>query len=443
MCLQKSCVWFLLSLALTLVMAVSACHRPIVYNKNFQQAPTVDPSVYTVDEYNADKKAYDGATDPKTTDLTVAKLKRNEIVWGLMTDIEIVYNSKYQKLFGSKNMTAVVGDTITLGLGAAGSIATNAATKTIFSALNTAFSGLNLSISKNYYAEQSFQVLGIAMQTRRDKVRTVIAAGLAQDVAAYPLNQAKRDLITYLQAGTLPAGLQELQEEAGVQTAAIKTGTATAVPDIPSSPFANAGITQNAITWSAVTGATSYTVYWAESAGVTKSSSKLDAVTVNYATHSQLTAGKKLYYAISATNSLGESNLSSEVSATPVATPTSPNANLIAPQNVRAMMVGGSAIITFDAPDGAATFNVYKDATSSPTKNTQIFAGKADNLYPYSGSDAATSFYSVVAVIDDPQLTTMADTLGTRVVLRSRPVVALPQRSSASNSRRTRNGEGT
>src|SRR5579862_3666643 len=143
---------FVLSFIFTVAVLLTGCHSPLIYNKNIQQPSTVDPSVYTVGEYKDDKDTY----DDNATDLNVKKLKRNDIVWGLMTDIDIIYNSKYQKLFGSKNLTSVLGDGVTLGLGAAGSIATNAATKTIFSALNTGFSGLNLSISKNYYAEQSF-----------------------------------------------------------------------------------------------------------------------------------------------------------------------------------------------------------------------------------------------------------------------------------------------
>jgi hypothetical protein len=385
--------WFPLCCALMVAMSLTGCHRPLLNNKNLEQAPTVDPSVYTVAEYNKDKAAYDTAND-----LNVAKLKRNDIVWGLMTDVEIVYNSRYHKLFSTKNLTAVVGDSVTLGLGAAGTIATNAATKTIFAALNTGFSGLNLSISKNYYAEQSFQVIGIAMQTRRDKIRAGIGAGLAQDVTAYPLNQAKRDLITYIQAGTLEAGLQELQEEAGVATAAIKATVPTTPPTTPSSPFTNVGITQNALTWSAVTGASSYTVYWANTAGVTKSSSKLDPVTVNDVVHAGLDSGKTYYYAISASNAVGESALSAEVSAKPIAAPTAASPGLPAPANIKVQMVSNAAVITFDAPTGAATFDVYKDKTSTATTGNRIFTGKSTNLYVDTAADASKSFYSVVAV---------------------------------------------
>jgi hypothetical protein len=391
---QNSGTWLRFSFALTVMMSLTGClHRPLVNNKNLQQPSTVDPSVYTVEEYNKDKEKYDAETD-----LTVKKLKRSDITWGLMTDIEIVYNSRYQKLFGGKNLTAVVGDGLTLGLGSAGAIATNAATKTIFAALNTGFSGLNLSISKNYYAEQSFQVIGIAMQTRRDKIRAGIVAGLAQDVATYPLNQAKRDLITYIQAGTLAAGLQELQEEAGVATAAVKTVVPTAPPSAPLSPSPNVGILQNALTWSAVTGASSYTVYWGIARGVTKSSNKLDPVTVNDLVHSGLDSANTYYYAITASNAAGESDLSTEVSAQPIAMPTAASPTLPAPTNLRVQMVGSAAVITFDAPSGAATFDVYKDATSTATRTNRIFTGKSTNLYVDTASNASKSFYSIIAV---------------------------------------------
>jgi hypothetical protein len=276
--------------------------------------------------------------------------------------------------------------------------ATNAATKTIFAALNTGISGLNLSISKNYYAEQSFQIIGIAMQTRRDKIRSGIASGLDQDVSAYPLNHAKRDLITYIQAGTLAAGLQELQEEAGVATAAIKNTSATVAPAAPSTPFVNVGILQNALTWSAVSGATSYTVYWGTSSGVTKSSKKLDPLVANDAVHPGLDPGTTYHYAISASNNVGESPLSSEVPGQPIATPTTDAVGLPVPANLKVQMVGAAAVITFDAPTGAATFNVYKDATGAATTAHSMSTGKATNLYIDTASDASTHFYSVIAV---------------------------------------------
>jgi len=131
---------------------------------------------------------------------------------------------------------------------------------------------------------------------------------------------------------------------------------------------------------------------------VTKSSTKLDPVTVNDLVHSGLDSGKTYYYAITASNAAGESALSAEVSAEPIAKPTAASPNLPAPANLRVKMVGGAAVITFDAPSGAATFDVYKDATSTATRTNRIFTGKSTNLYVDTASDAAKSFYSIIAL---------------------------------------------
>lgn len=204
--------------------------------KNLLKLPgnvTIDPSQYSIDNYNTDVKSYNDATTGATVDLAKAKIARNNITYGLMTQIEVVYGEYYKKLFGGRNSVAVAGDFLTLGLGAAGAIATNSATQTIFAALNTGFNGLTLSIDKNFYAQQSFQVIGIAMQTRRDKLRADIIDHLDDDVTDYPLTAAKRDLIAYMNAGSLAYGLQELQEEAGTASA-VNKGTVT--PNPPPNP---------------------------------------------------------------------------------------------------------------------------------------------------------------------------------------------------------------
>jgi hypothetical protein len=118
-------------------------------------------------------------------------------------------------LFSGKANVGVTGDTLVLGLTAASTIATHTPTKTLLSALGTAITGVNLSVDKNYFAQQTFQSIAVAMTTRRDKARTAIVQNMsAKDAEDYPLEAAKRDLTAYFYAGTLPGGLQELQEEA-------------------------------------------------------------------------------------------------------------------------------------------------------------------------------------------------------------------------------------
>ena len=187
--------------------------------------------VYNTKNYSDDLNDYTAAVKASLTDpsqLPKAKQARNNIIWGQMGAIERVYTVYHTRLFSDKNQLAIGSDSLTLGLTAASSIAGNAATKTVLSSLGTAFTGLGLSIDKNYFGQQSFQILGLAMQTRRDKVRAAIASNLEYcDVATYPLLQAQRDLIQYFSAGTLDSALQELQEEAGTATAAASSGGTT------------------------------------------------------------------------------------------------------------------------------------------------------------------------------------------------------------------------
>jgi hypothetical protein len=81
-------------------------------------------------------------------------------------------------------------------------IARQTATKTLFGALGTAVTGINLSLDKNLFAQQTYQVIAVAMETRRTELFTVISNGLGQkQVTEYPLPAVKRDMVMYLLRG--------------------------------------------------------------------------------------------------------------------------------------------------------------------------------------------------------------------------------------------------
>jgi hypothetical protein len=94
----------------------------------------------------------------------------------------------------------------------------------------------------------------------------------------------------------------------------------TAEPVVPARPeglSASAGDAQNTLSWNAVTGATSYHLYWSTTPGVTKATgTKISNVTKPYV-HKGLTNDTPYYYIVTASNDSGESEESSEVSATP------------------------------------------------------------------------------------------------------------------------------
>lgn len=153
-------------------------------------------------------------------DEATARVLRDKIAYGLMEDIDLGFAQYTTRLYSGKGFEAVGVDTLVLGLSSAATIATHVATKTILSALGTGFAGVGLSIDKNFFAQQTFQIIAIAMQTRRDKARDAIRVDLSGNgVKTLPLNAVKRDLIAYYNAGSLAGGLMEIQEETGDATA--------------------------------------------------------------------------------------------------------------------------------------------------------------------------------------------------------------------------------
>ena len=111
------------------------------------------------------------------------------------------------------------------------------------------------------------------------------------------------------------------------------TTTAPAGPSVPTGVSATSGNAQATISWNAVTGATSYNIYWATTStrqgrllfiiisSVTKTSgTKIAGVTSPY-THTGLTNGTTYQYVVTAVNNAGESAESSVVSAKPTILP--------------------------------------------------------------------------------------------------------------------------
>ena len=100
------------------------------------------------------------------------------------------------------------------------------------------------------------------------------------------------------------------------------TASTTTTLDPPTCPSDNtdcitAGWHQNELDWNAVSGATSYTIYWSTSTGVSSSSTAITGITDDNYTHTGLDNGTTYYYKAATVNSAGTGSLSDESSATP------------------------------------------------------------------------------------------------------------------------------
>jgi hypothetical protein len=181
-----------------------------------------------------------------SVDLDRAKYFRNKIAYNFMGEIDYVYGRYVGNLFTAKATEALLGDFESLGLTAASAISLVARTKTILASLATGVAGVNLSADKNFFGQQAFQALAIAMQARRDQARATILTNLQSSVIDYPLAAVRENLVSYFYAGTLPGALQEIQEEAAKSSddAAKKTQGTTPTPPQPApntNPPAEAG----------------------------------------------------------------------------------------------------------------------------------------------------------------------------------------------------------
>jgi fibronectin type 3 domain-containing protein len=156
---------------------------------------------------------------------------------------------------------------------------------------------------------------------------------------------------------------------------------------------------QATISWLAVTGASSYNIYWSNTSGVTPANGKIISVaagtfTPSY-TQTGLTNGTTYYYVVTAVNSNGESAPSTQVSCTPAGD---------APSSVSATPGNGVVTLAWSAMPGASSYNIYWSTTSgvTPGSGTQIAGIPASVAPSYSQTGLAngTTYYYVVTAVN-------------------------------------------
>jgi len=167
---------------------------------------------------------------------------------------------------------------------------------------------------------------------------------------------------------------------------------AVSAPFPPTDVNATAGDEQATISWDSVSGATSYNIYWSTSSGVTKGTgTKISNATSPY-THTDLTNDTTYYYVVTAENSYGESDESSEVSATPSATGEASST----PTNVNATGGDGEITINWDSVTSATSYNIYWSTSSGVTISTGTKISDITRPYTHTGLTNDTTYYYVV-----------------------------------------------
>jgi alpha-tubulin suppressor-like RCC1 family protein/fibronectin type 3 domain-containing protein len=178
------------------------------------------------------------------------------------------------------------------------------------------------------------------------------------------------------------------------ESAQVGATTQVPAPGAPTGVSATAGNGQVTISWSAVSGATSYNLYWSTVTGVTKASgTKIAGVSSPY-THTGLANGTAYYYVVTAVNAGGESAESAQVGATPQVT--APGA----PTGVTATTGDTQITISWNAVTGASSYNLYWSTTPGVTKSTGTRIQNATSPHIHSGLTAGTAYYYVVTAVN-------------------------------------------
>ena len=165
-------------------------------------------------------------------------------------------------------------------------------------------------------------------------------------------------------------------------------------PGAPTNVAASPGDTLVTISWSPVTGADSYNLYWSNTTGVTKGTgTEITGVASPYPQTGR-TNGTAYYYVVTAVNAGGESAESAEVNATPqVSAPG-------APTNVAASPGDTQVTISWDPVAGADSYNLYWSNTSGVTAANGTQIAGATSPYPHSSLTNDTAYYYVVTAVN-------------------------------------------
>lgn len=169
-------------------------------------------------------------------------------------------------------------------------------------------------------------------------------------------------------------------------TAALAT-TQIGTPSAPTGVSATASTGQATISWTAVSGATSYNIYMATQAGVTKLNGTKNPAATSPSTLTGLTNGTTYYFVVTAVNVAGESIESTQVSATPTAYSISGTVSGAAGVTITATNTTTSVAVTVTTASNGSysvsglangTYNVVPSLTGytfTPTSTSVTIAG--------------------------------------------------------------------
>ncbi len=162
----------------------------------------------------------------------------------------------------------------------------------------------------------------------------------------------------------------------------------------PTGLAATAGNNSVSLTWTGVSGATSYSVYRGATSGGESTTALATGIATAHYTDNTAANGSKYYYEVAAVNGGGTSGMSNEASATPE--PPAPSA----PTGLTATPGNNSVSLTWTGASGATSYSVYRGATSGGESTTALATGIATAHYTDNTAANGMKYYYEVAAVN-------------------------------------------
>jgi formylglycine-generating enzyme required for sulfatase activity len=178
-------------------------------------------------------------------------------------------------------------------------------------------------------------------------------------------------------------------------------GGAAVAPGAPEQITVDGGRARITVTWSGVSGATSYNIYYAATTPVNiATATKIAGVgspqTIRFLADNitPLNNGTRYYAIVTAVGAGGESAHSAEKSA--VASDPAPP---LAPLNIRADAGSGQITLHWDAANGAASYNLYYGTTADVTQTTGTKVTGVTSPHILGGLSSGTPYYVIITAV--------------------------------------------
>jgi len=195
----------------------------------------------------------------------------------------------------------------------------------------------------------------------------------------------------YKVAAINSSGTGTLSSEVSTTPAADSGGSSAATLSAPANLSATATTGTTSLDWDNVSGATSYTLFWGTSSGITSSNSSITSISTDNYSHTSLSNGSTYYYKVAAIDAAGTGTLSSEVSASPV---------LSVPTNLSATAGNTQNSLDWDNVSGATSYTLFWGTSSGISSSSTAVTSISSDNYTHSGLTNGNVYYYKVAAVD-------------------------------------------